>query len=464
MEKQSRVARRATHDVAVPWRRADSHGARSAHLRRLPRSSSSEIIPFEKEAEQHAVVGVRLAAPAGACPSNRTMRRRSVSQGRRVRPHVGCRAFGRSLLSRSGTDRGSRKGSTRWPSVGYAYRPMGLYAHRTNNPAAVRRPARCPFYPLSFDVPAFIPGLVLSERLYREVVRPMLDPDLPTPPGSLAGEAPTCSASTPRCRWTTAGDPGSSSSWTKRTSRLSRAPREPASGVRRIPDVLRHARRRPQPPRRRGSSTASRRVRPAAFFVSYLGFDPLARALLPPIGSRRPNRSFEPSPRAASSTTTLGLGLVPRATRLLSRRRLALPNGVRVGAHRPEEHLVGRAGFVGDELGASIIAARLVRDLMRLAFLMERTYAPYPKWFGTAFARLQLRPRARPAPPSVFEARGWQERDARLAPAYETVARMHNRLGLTEPSGKAEPFFNRPFSVIHLTADSPPPFVRDPRP
>lgn len=51
-----------------------------------------------------------------------------------------------------------------------------------------------------------------------------------------------------------------------------------------------------------------------------------------------------------------------------------------------EEHLMGRAGTVGDELGSALIGARLVRDIMRLAFLMERTYAPYAKWFGTAFS------------------------------------------------------------------------------
>jgi hypothetical protein len=53
-----------------------------------------------------------------------------------------------------------------------------------------------------------------------------------------------------------------------------------------------------------------------------------------------------------------------------------------------EEHLMGRAGMVGDEIGSALIGARLVRDLMRLCFLMERTYAPYPKWFGTAFKQL----------------------------------------------------------------------------
>ena len=53
-----------------------------------------------------------------------------------------------------------------------------------------------------------------------------------------------------------------------------------------------------------------------------------------------------------------------------------------------EEPFVGRTAEVGDELGSRIIAARQVREIMRLAFLLERTYAPYSKWLGTAFARL----------------------------------------------------------------------------
>ena len=38
----------------------------------------------------------------------------------------------------------------------------------------------------------------------------------------------------------------------------------------------------------------------------------------------------------------------------------------------PEANLVGRAGSVGDELGSALIGSRLVSDLMRLCFLMER--------------------------------------------------------------------------------------------
>ena len=44
-----------------------------------------------------------------------------------------------------------------------------------------------------------------------------------------------------------------------------------------------------------------------------------------------------------------------------------------------EEHLMGRAGSVGDQNSSVIIGSRLVRDIMRLAFLMERKYPPYAK-------------------------------------------------------------------------------------
>ena len=53
-----------------------------------------------------------------------------------------------------------------------------------------------------------------------------------------------------------------------------------------------------------------------------------------------------------------------------------------------EEPFVGRCAEAGDELGSRIVAGRIVRDLMRLCFLIERRYAPYSKWLGTAFARL----------------------------------------------------------------------------
>ncbi len=115
-----------------------------------------------------------------------------------------------------------------------------------------------------------------------------------------------------------------------------------------------------------------------------------------------------------------------------------------------EEHLMPRAGQVGDEIGSMLIGARLVRDLMRLCFLMEKVYAPYPKWFGTAFTRLKCAGELSPLLRRVLLAESWQEREKHLSAAYEYAANMHNALKITEPlPAQASSFHERPFMVIH---------------
>ena len=114
-----------------------------------------------------------------------------------------------------------------------------------------------------------------------------------------------------------------------------------------------------------------------------------------------------------------------------------------------EEPFMGRTGQVGDEIGSRLVAGRLVKDLMNLGFLLERQYAPYIKWFGTAFSRLNCARVFNPLFEQVFAAATWQARQPPLARALETAAQLHNRLAIT-PSlpEQAEPFFNRPFLVI----------------
>jgi hypothetical protein len=116
-----------------------------------------------------------------------------------------------------------------------------------------------------------------------------------------------------------------------------------------------------------------------------------------------------------------------------------------------EEHLMGRAGFVGDDIGSGIIAARLVRDLINLCFLMEKVYAPYPKWFGTAFKQLASAKSLESIFQSVLSASDWYERQRHLIPAYEHVAAKHNKLKITEKMPEqVREFHGRPFSVISM--------------
>ena len=114
-----------------------------------------------------------------------------------------------------------------------------------------------------------------------------------------------------------------------------------------------------------------------------------------------------------------------------------------------EEHLMGRAGMVGDEVGSALIGARLVRDVMRLCFLMEKVYAPYPKWFGSAFKQLACSKTLWPVLLGVLHSETWQSRQRHLIQAYKFIAVRHNALKLTRPlPEKVIPFYDRPFQVI----------------
>jgi hypothetical protein len=115
-----------------------------------------------------------------------------------------------------------------------------------------------------------------------------------------------------------------------------------------------------------------------------------------------------------------------------------------------EEAFVGRAGDVGDELGSQLVAARLVREIIKLCFLMERQYAPYSKWLGSAFGRLGTAGRLAPVLREVLLAADWKSREKHLAKAYSLVARRHNALEITGALPvKASKYFSRPYLVIH---------------
>lgn len=97
-----------------------------------------------------------------------------------------------------------------------------------------------------------------------------------------------------------------------------------------------------------------------------------------------------------------------------------------------EEAFVARTAEVGDHAGSAVTAARLVRDLMRLALLLGRRYAPYQKWLGTAFAR-SPHPDGLPEQlAAVLAATDSAARQDGLAGAYTMLARRHNAVALTE--------------------------------
>jgi fructosamine-3-kinase len=114
-----------------------------------------------------------------------------------------------------------------------------------------------------------------------------------------------------------------------------------------------------------------------------------------------------------------------------------------------EEAFVGRCGEVDDEVGSAVVAARQVRDLMKLCLLMDRVYPPYSKWLGTAFAALPSAAALTPVFADTLCARTWKVRERHLSSAYEIAAALHNGLGLAEPLDPTPRlYFSRPFQVL----------------
>jgi hypothetical protein len=115
-----------------------------------------------------------------------------------------------------------------------------------------------------------------------------------------------------------------------------------------------------------------------------------------------------------------------------------------------EQPFTARTGDVGDEIGSRLVASRQVRDMMRLAFLMERRHAPYIKWFGTACARLSCATRLLPIFHDISKATDWKQREEHLCRAWLIVQELHNALHITPPlEVRIGHFFSRPYRVPH---------------
>jgi len=123
-----------------------------------------------------------------------------------------------------------------------------------------------------------------------------------------------------------------------------------------------------------------------------------------------------------------------------------------------EESFIGRTAEIGDELGSRLVVTRIAQDAVRLCFLQERQYAPYGKWLGAAFTRLDAAEDVGPRLHSVLAAADFAGREEALMQLYETMARRHNALGVTAALSTATGPFQvgindavRPFRVLNAS-------------
>lgn len=293
----------------------------------------------------------------------------------------------------------------------------------------------------------FIPGIELSLRFWSEVVRPVVVERVP--PAQLA--AGLLGASSEVLGFDTAQS--TDHSWGPRVAVFV----PPGTDVaaldaeleRRLPAEfrgypVRYPRRDGHEPRHQVDV-----VHAGEWFAAILGFDPLL-----PIDTE----AWLATPTQLFASVTAGAvfedepGDVTRAREALrwypddSWRYVLACQWRRLAQH---EHLLGRAGQVGDDLGSPLIAARLARDVVRLCFLIERTWAPYDKWLGTAFQRLESAAEVGPLLRQALAARSPAQRERHLMATLSNVAGRFNALALVPPIDPApRPFFKRPFNVL----------------
>ncbi|HEX9034952.1 MAG TPA: DUF4037 domain-containing protein [Streptosporangiaceae bacterium] len=303
---------------------------------------------------------------------------------------------------------------------------------------------------------AFIPGTELARRYYAEVVRPLLDRHVPglahsaglIGPGSevLGFDSPRSADHNwgPRCQvFVGPGDAGRAPDISAMLA--VRLPEAFLGWPTRFPDVT-----APGSPVRHWVGIAEL----GDWLAGRLGFDPRQGVTA---------LDWLSAPAQLLAEVTSGAlfhdGLSAAADGGLATARAALawyPDDIwryvlacqwqRIAQ---EEAFPGRCAEAGDDLGSAMVTARLVRDLMRLALLMNRRYPPYSKWLGTAFARLPGSAELLPALSAALAATAWPGRERHLCAAYETMARRHNELALTEPVDvSTRPYYDRPYLVI----------------
>jgi hypothetical protein len=114
-----------------------------------------------------------------------------------------------------------------------------------------------------------------------------------------------------------------------------------------------------------------------------------------------------------------------------------------------EQAFVRRCHDVGDNTGSMLVCCRIAERLMRLAFLYCKTYAPYSKWFGTAFSHLPIDQKIGETIRNAITAANIEDRESNIIKAQKMFADIHNKSGITEcVDVKIQSYFCRNIKVI----------------
>ncbi|MHA2105974.1 MAG: DUF4037 domain-containing protein [Candidatus Hodarchaeales archaeon] len=116
-----------------------------------------------------------------------------------------------------------------------------------------------------------------------------------------------------------------------------------------------------------------------------------------------------------------------------------------------EAPFIGRTGGKGDDLGSRIITTRMVKMLIKIAYLLEKKYPPYSKWLTHGFDLLPNIEQLKILLERALTTSNWREREDCLCEAILILIEKQNKLSLTKPlSLKPEQFHGRDIKIIEI--------------
>lgn len=115
-----------------------------------------------------------------------------------------------------------------------------------------------------------------------------------------------------------------------------------------------------------------------------------------------------------------------------------------------EQAFLKRCFYVGDEIGSVLVCCRMAERLMRLSFLYCQQYAPYSKWFGTAFNGLPIQNEIKSAIRNAVTARDIVHRENNMVLAQKLLVDLHNQSALTDYiKVDVKNYYDRDIKVIY---------------
>jgi len=114
-----------------------------------------------------------------------------------------------------------------------------------------------------------------------------------------------------------------------------------------------------------------------------------------------------------------------------------------------QEAFIGRCHSIGDFAGMKIVTSQLIKNIMKLCFMMGRKCVVYDKWLGTAFKELEISKELQKHIDSILAENEYKKIEKILCDIYLIVGEKHNSLKIT-PDIKPEitDFYNRPYKVM----------------